>query len=225
MSQLTDKNPCYFYPSSAFPRLKILESKFDEIREELLAALDNVLIDQWLVAFPDYVKSDEKKAWKTFTFLFFQMKSDHHRKLCPKTAAILDELPEIISCDFSVMKAKTHILPHKGYSKMVLRCHLPLIIPDTERCALRVGDETHHWEEGKLVIFDDSFDHEAWNHSDALRAVLMFDIPNPLWGYSADDIARFKLENLTDPFLLSIASKEEWLNAFHQKKLPFIQFS
>ena len=103
---------------------------------------------------------------------------------------------------------------------MILRCHLPLLIPNGSACKIRVGDETRHWEEGKLLIFDDSYEHEAWNESDEDRFILMFDIPNPLWGYSAEQIARYKIENLDDPFLLQFASKEEWLSAYERRKLP-----
>ena len=44
-----------------------------------------------------------------------------------------------------------------------LICHLPLIVPNG--CWLRVGNETREWEEGKLLIFDDSIEHEAKNPS------------------------------------------------------------
>jgi aspartyl/asparaginyl beta-hydroxylase (cupin superfamily) len=33
--------------------------------------------------------------------------------------------------------------------------------------------------EGKAWAFDDSIEHEAWNNSDAPRAILIFDIWNP----------------------------------------------
>ena len=36
-----------------------------------------------------------------------------------------------------------------------------------------------HWEEGKVLVFDDSFEHEAWNDSEAPRVVLIFDIWHP----------------------------------------------
>lgn len=107
---------------------------------------------------------------------------------------------------------------------MVLRCHLPLIVPEGD-CAIRIGDETRKWEEGKLMVFDDSFDHEAWNKSDAPRAVLMFDIPNPLWGYSAQQISKYKIENLDDPFLLSMVTKQEWQEAFAKGEFPLKTFN
>ena len=58
-----------------------------------------------------------------------------------------------------------------------LICHLPLIVPPG--CWLRVGNETRHWEEGKLMIFDDSIEHEAKNESDQTRIILLFDIWRP----------------------------------------------
>jgi aspartyl/asparaginyl beta-hydroxylase (cupin superfamily) len=35
------------------------------------------------------------------------------------------------------------------------------------------------WEEGKLLIFDDTIEHEAWNDSGEDRIVLIFDIWRP----------------------------------------------
>ena len=107
---------------------------------------------------------------------------------------------------------------------MVLRCHLPLIVPAGNKCAIRVGDETREWKEGELMIFDDSFEHEAWNRSDEMRVVLMFDIPNPLWGYTARQISKYKIENMDDPFLLSLVPKEKWMEAFAKGEFPLRAF-
>lgn len=49
-----------------------------------------------------------------------------------------------------------------------------------ENCgALRVGNEERPWVEGKMLIFDDSMEHEAWNTSDEERVVLLFEIWRP----------------------------------------------
>jgi len=50
---------------------------------------------------------------------------------------------------------------------------LPLIVPPG--CGFRVGAEQREWEPGKALIFDDTIEHEAWNDSDTLRAVLILD--------------------------------------------------
>jgi aspartyl/asparaginyl beta-hydroxylase (cupin superfamily) len=58
-----------------------------------------------------------------------------------------------------------------------LICHLPLIVPGEG--ALRVGNETRPWVRGETLIFDDSIEHEAYNRSDQLRVVLLFDVWRP----------------------------------------------
>ncbi len=222
--QLTEKNPAFFYSSNDFPFLSKIETHFDVIQRELKHLLATNAEDNWLRTFPNYVKSDQQKAWKVFSFIFFKMKFPSHASLCPETAQLIFSIPEIMSCDFSYMRSQTHILPHKGYSKMVLRCHLPLIVPKGNLCGIRVGSETHYWEEGKLVIFDDSFEHEAWNKSNENRVILMFDIPNPNWGYSSEEISAYKIKHLDDPFLLSMADYETWQRAFSKKLFPIETF-
>jgi beta-hydroxylase len=223
--EFTEKNPALFYTPENFSFLKPLIEHCSVIKKELLHLMNQDEGDQWLKTFPQYVKSENQKAWKVFSFLFFNMRFPNHANLCPETAKIIYSIPQIMSCDFSYMEPHTHILPHKGYSKMVLRCHLPLIVPEGELCAIRVGNETRHWKEGELLIFDDSFDHEAWNKSNERRVVLMFDIPNPKWGYTAEEISKYKIENLDDPFLLSLANKNQWLEFFKNKKIDLERFS
>jgi beta-hydroxylase len=224
-AEFTEKNPRFFYDPNDFSFLNPLVENFSTIKEELLNLINTDAGNQWLRTFPDYVKSDKQKAWKVFSYIFFNMKFPSHEKLCPKTAKLIYDIDHILSCDFSYMEPNTHILPHKGYSKMVLRCHLPLIVPSYELCAIRVGNETRHWKEGELLIFDDSFEHEAWNKSNEKRVVLMFDIPNPKWGYTASEISKYKIEHLDDPFLLSLANKKEWLDFFEKGEIGLESFS
>ena len=44
---------------------------------------------------------------------------------------------------------------------------------------MRVGDEEVRLQEGKCIVFDDSFNHEAWNDDDKSRIVLIFDVWHP----------------------------------------------
>jgi aspartyl/asparaginyl beta-hydroxylase (cupin superfamily) len=78
---------------------------------------------------------------------------------------------------FSILDAKTRIPPHTGVSNTRLIVHLPLIVPPG--CGFRVGAERREWHPGKAFVFDDTFEHEAWNDSDAPRAVLILDIWSP----------------------------------------------
>ena len=58
-----------------------------------------------------------------------------------------------------------------------------------EDCAIRVGNETHIWQQGKLMIFDDSFEHEAWNKSNENRIVFIFEIWHP-------ELSKIEIEGL-----------------------------
>jgi hypothetical protein len=103
--------------------------------------------------------------------------------LCPRTLAALESAPQPVIPGrapialFSRLTPGTHIQPHHGLLNTRLICHLPLIVPTD--CAIRVGAETRAWREGELLIFDDSFEHEAWNRGTSDRTVLLFEIWRP----------------------------------------------
>jgi aspartate beta-hydroxylase len=78
----------------------------------------------------------------------------------------------------SRMRAGTHIRAHRGPTNLRLRCHLGIEVPDGD-CAIRVGDETRRWREGECLVFDDHFEHEAWNHTTGDRIVLIVDLWHP----------------------------------------------
>jgi aspartate beta-hydroxylase len=122
-------------------------------------------------------------AWDAYFFYRHGERYDAHCARCPETSALLDRLPLVRIKDhapetlFSVLRPGTHILPHRGVTNTRLVTHLPLIVP--AGCALNVGGEEHAWQEGRCVVFDDTFEHEAWNRGDQTRVVLIFDTWNP----------------------------------------------
>jgi len=61
----------------------------------------------------------------------------------------------------------------------------PLVVPPD--CGFRVGGSTIEWQEGKVIAFDDSVEHEAWNNSAYDRLVLIFDIWRPELSQSERD--------------------------------------
>jgi len=95
---------------------------------------------------------------------------------CPKTVELLQrwfraELGEPVTAQFSALRAGAHIPPHCGVSNVFLTAHLGLIVP--QGCRIRVGNEKRHWDEGRGFVFDDSFEHEAWNEGDSMRIVFI----------------------------------------------------
>mgnify|MGYP000947191004 CR=1 FL=1 len=102
---------------------------------------------------------------------------------CPQTMAALQAVP-LPQCPgrapnvlFSLLRPGVHIPPHHGVLNTRLIGHLPLVVPPG--CRIRVGADTHEWQEGRVVIFDDSIEHEAWNPSEQLRVILLFEIWRP----------------------------------------------
>ena len=122
-------------------------------------------------------------SWTGYYFFRHGERRTDNCSRCPATAAAIDALPlcavpghgpEVL---FSVFTPGTHLLPHLGVTNTRVVGHLPLIVP--RDCALNVGGEIHEWREGRVVVFDDTYEHEAWNRSDETRVVLIFDLWNP----------------------------------------------
>ena len=181
-----------FYPRERFPHHARLEAACAAVRDELRGVLRDGADE--LVPFLGgsmaeaaaaqlLRPSSDQAAWDAFFFYRHGVRNDAHCARCPHTSALLDSLPLVRVRDhapetlFSVLRPGTHILPHRGVTNTRLVTHLPLIVPAD--CALRVGSETHVWQEGRCVTFDDTFEHEAWNRSGQTRVVLILDSWNP----------------------------------------------
>ena len=126
---------------------------------------------------------DGSDLWSARYLWRYGVRDDAVCTRCPQTAAMLETLPLADipgrgpSAFFSVLKPSTRLPPHTGVSNIRSVVHLPLIVPD--RCGFRVGGETRAWRVGEAFVFDDTIEHEAWNDSDEIRAVLIVDVWNP----------------------------------------------
>lgn len=180
--------PRAFFEREEFAWLEELESATAEIRHELRTVLQQPEELQPYVQ----VNAQDPAQWKELnnslqwsSFHFYRAGKRHaaHCAQCPITAGIIEKLPLVYTPShspevfFSILKPDTHIPPHHGLGNYKIAVHLPLIVPDN--CAIRVGNETRTWSEGRCLIFDDSFQHEAWNRSDESRAVLILEVWNP----------------------------------------------
>lgn len=101
--------------------------------------------------------------------------------ICNNLESKIKSLPRWYCHAFiSVLDPSTHISKHHGPTNKKLRIHLPLQVPPGGLSGIRVGDETISFELGKCVVFDDSFEHEAWNHHKSQsRICLIMDIWHP----------------------------------------------
>ena len=178
-----------FFERDEFDWVQALEAETPAIRAELEA----VIADG--ADFQPYIEDDADRPRREFhglhgdpswTALYLWRNGrpvEDNARRCPRTMAALDKVPmtriggQTPSVLFSRLTPGAHIPTHRGMLNCRLICHLPLIVPPG--CWLRVGSETRSWEEGKLLIFDDSLDHEARNPSGETRIVLLFDIWRP----------------------------------------------
>jgi beta-hydroxylase len=82
---------------------------------------------------------------------------------------------------FSILAPHYHIPPHKGPTRAVIRAHLALKVPsEWEKVWIRVDDQIMNWKTGKVMLFDDTYEHEVRNDTDETRAVLFIDIDRPM---------------------------------------------
>ena len=182
-----------FFERADFPWLDAVEAASDEIRAELLRvlAVDREGLQPY-IDFPASMPLDQwrdlnrSRRWSAY-FLWNQGEVNAgHLARCPLTARVLESgtvpRPRIVSraptAFFSILEANTRIPAHTGVTNTRLTVHLPLIVPPD--CGFRVGGTTREWVPGKAWVFDDTIEHDAWNLSDTPRAILIFDIWNPL---------------------------------------------
>jgi ornithine lipid ester-linked acyl 2-hydroxylase len=168
--------------NAEFPWVTALEAAWRGVRADLDGVMTRL---QDVPAFhqlsPDQQRISKGDNWKTFAFYVFGHRVDDNCARCPTTAALLDGLPGLQNAWFSILAPRYHIPPHKGPTRAVIRCHLGLMVPDdAAQCWLRVDDRICHWQEGRCLVFDDTYEHEVKNDTDQVRVVLFLDFDRPM---------------------------------------------
>jgi ornithine lipid ester-linked acyl 2-hydroxylase len=171
-----------FFELERFPWVQRVEESWPTILEELQRVLeDREALPNFQEISKDQIEITDDDRWKTFFLYGYGFEAKLGVEMCPRTAALMREIPGMTTAMFSILSPRKHILAHRGPYKGVLRYHLGLIVPeDAERCRIRVGEDFRHWEEGSSMIFDDTFNHEVWNDTDETRVVLFVDVMRPL---------------------------------------------
>lgn len=208
------------YDTRQFSWAAGVESEWRKIRLEL----DEVMkFRDRMPSFQDIVKEvgliQKDDQWKTFFLTGIGMDCEENARRCPETMRILKKVPGIKTAFFSILSPHKHIPPHRGPYVGVLRLHLGLIVPEPrERVRIRIADQTCFWEEGRSLIFDDTYNHEVWNDTDGFRAVLFVDFARPLvspWGWINERV--LNLASLA-PFIREAKGKQEkWEKGMYRK--------
>ena len=190
------------WDESMLPWLGPLREAFGEIRSELLALRESGKFQPYRspVWSASRAASDgvgglahDRGNWNVFYLHLHNVDFSGNRALCPATCAAVERLPRAYEhAFFSALAPKTHVASHHGPTNKKLRVHLPLVVPEGSESRLRVGDEVVRLREGVPYVFDDSFQHEAWNDSEsAARIVLIVDVWHPDLGDEEVKFLRF----------------------------------
>ncbi|KAF0732683.1 hypothetical protein Ae201684P_014172 [Aphanomyces euteiches] len=171
-----------FHNPRDFEWTAALEANLDTIREEYLRLKDQKKKSDYVLTGQEHTL--HQGQWDWFSYVSKGKRMPSFEEECPNTTALLNAIPGFMTslpfayAFFSTLQPQSSIKAHSAPCNIRLRCHFPLWVP--KGCGIRVADETTEWEEGKCLLFDDSYDHEVWHDGlEGERVVLLFDIWHP----------------------------------------------
>jgi tetratricopeptide (TPR) repeat protein len=165
--------PVEFFDRQDFPWTEALEAATPRVQAELAGVFADEAASADIVPYaqlPDtepleqWAELNHSLSWSAYHLWQHGQRVEAHQRKCPDTAALLDALPQpqvphrSPTALFSILRPKTHIPAHCGFSNFRLICHLPLVLPPD--CHFRVGNETRQWRIGETIIFDDTIEQE-----------------------------------------------------------------
>jgi ornithine lipid ester-linked acyl 2-hydroxylase len=206
------------YDRRSFPWVADVESSWTTIRGELaqLMMRRDALIAQADRSSPTI---GQDRGWTTFVLANYYRRDEQNIEQCPDTWRLLQRVPGLVGAMFSVLEPGQRLPAHSGPYNGLLRLHLGLIVPEPkEAVAIRIDGKVHHWEEGRALIFDDTYEHEARNESNHKRVVLFVDFERPL-KFPARFVNRRLLRSyFFGPFVREGAEgQSRWAQAFYRE--------
>lgn len=162
------------------PVVEAFEAAHPAIKEELAAA--------WAVhreEFSDYEHYlSRQEDWQALYLYRGGGLVEESADIAPTAYKVLKELAvdtdiicPLLECHFSTLMSRAVIAPHCDLWNFSINLHLAVDIPDG--CSITVAGETRSWEEGKCLLFDYSFEHEARNTGERPRTCLLVDLWHP----------------------------------------------
>ena len=181
----TNPTHTHVFDTNMFPSNAVLQNDWKKIQYEALSVYekkDKLRDMRDIGTMGNFNGLDaEKGKWKVFVLKWYNNSLENARRLCPETVALLDKCTDVHAAMFSILEPGKYIPPHKGPSTACLRYHLGLKIPkNRSNCYIEVNKQKFHWEEGKALIFDDTYVHSVYNNTDEPRIILFIDIERPL---------------------------------------------
>lgn len=123
---------------------------------------------------------ETEPEWTRLYLKWFNKVDPTGSKLCPKSTAIINSMPNVKLAMFSVLKPGAKVLPHTGPYRGCIRLHMGLITPNSNDCFINVDGKTYSWRDGEVILLDDSYLHHVENNTDKYRVILLCDILRPM---------------------------------------------
>lgn len=121
-----------------------------------------------------------KRGWSKFYLKWYGTIHQSAQRLCPKTVALLQQVPELRGAMFSLLPAGAALSLHSDPMACSLRYHLGLATPNTTDCNITIDGQTCSWYDGQDFIFDETYPHQAHNNTGMPRLILMCDVDRPM---------------------------------------------
>ncbi|MER2472168.1 aspartyl/asparaginyl beta-hydroxylase domain-containing protein [Photorhabdus laumondii] len=169
--------------TNSFPQLQPLVTSLmnnaDKIKQEINAVISGE--SQYITDYEHYLGT--QKDWKALYLFKNGQPNNAVANILPATWHIFNnELRDwhcpLLEVHFSVLQPGTVIKPHCDLWNFTLNLHFAVDIP-ASHCEIIVANEARCWKEGECLLFDYSYQHEAYNRSDKHRICLLMDIWHP----------------------------------------------
>ncbi len=191
----------------------LIEAHWTTIRDEFAARFGD---GRSLETFFDEAMINRQGAWKTHSLYVHGLRYHKNLESFPRTDALLQQIPGLVSASFSWLDPPSEIKPHHGDSNMIVRGHLGLIVPaGLPECGLEVNGEARGWQTGRMLLFCDAYIHRAWNNSAAPRLVMIIDVMLPQYESALHAVCSQVLGSLL------IFRLEAWLRQTLGRRAPF----
>lgn len=195
-----------FYNSDDFNWTNVLESNWLEIKDELYTYLSS---NHRLTPYFNQRMVNNPNSWKTIPLMTWGVEFHNNLSNFSHTSTILKKIPGLVSASFNLLEKKSEIKSHFGDTNAIVRVHLGLSIPDKlPEVGLKVNGISRSWEEGKVLMFCDGYEHSAWNYSNEDRYILLLDVIRPEFMHKKKLICGTVLGSL---FLQSMGKKLSFL--------------
>jgi beta-hydroxylase len=165
-----------YLASSEIAFLKTLEDHWETIRDEAIQMARSQHIKAAQKNNDIGFNSFFKYGWKRFYLKWYDASHPSAEELCPRTVALLRQLPNVKAAMFAELPPGGRLNPHRDPFAGSLRYHLGLVTPNDDRCHIVVDGEKYSWRDGHGILFDETYVHQAHNDSGQNRIILFCDI-------------------------------------------------